>query len=389
MKPRVLLVDDEPHVLAGYRRSLRKNFEVVTNEIPADALKLIESGEEFAVVVSDFRMPEMNGVEFLAKVREIAPNTVRIMLTGQADQAATIDAINRSDVFRYLTKPCPVDALISTIESGAEHYRLLNAETELLDGTLQQIVGVLIELIGLVDPAVQRASADVRKLVAAMCKALELDNAWEFELAGQVSQLGTIALPASIVERYREGLALSSPDQVIFDGHPQSAYNLLVQIPRLDRVARMVLAQNRPSGTRPLSIDAPDEDDIVAIGAHLLSLATGFQRLITQQLTPAEAVDRLRALPGPQFRTAALDALASGLASGQQYVHAALRVDELGPGMILDEAINSAAGLLLLAAGSQVTQALIERILRYDESSGVEEPIRALIPASQATAAAQ
>ena len=115
-------------------------------------LQEIEAGESFAVVVSDYRMPEMDGVTFLTRVRELAPDTVRIMLTGQAGLEATIDAINESDVFRFLTKPCPPETLIATIESAAEHYGLLHAEKELLDGTLQQIVRVLIELIGLVDP---------------------------------------------------------------------------------------------------------------------------------------------------------------------------------------------------------------------------------------------
>ena len=388
MKPAVLLVDDEPHVLSGYRRGLRKHFEVQTKERPADALELIRGGKEFAVVVSDYRMPEMDGVTFLAKVREIAPDTVRIMLTGQADQEATINAINESDVFRYLTKPCPVDSLITAISSAAEHYRLLNTERELLDGTLQQIVRVLIELIGLVDPEVQRTSSDLRKLVAGMCTALELDNAWEYELAAQVSQLGTIALPASIVEKYRAGQEISAADRAIFDGHPQAAYNLLLQIPRLDRVARMVLAQNRPPGSRPLDISSNEEDDIVAAGAHLLDIASRFQRLLSKQLAPRAALDQIRKTSGPPFRFDAVDALELHAGGGQQYIHKTVTVDGLEPGMILDEAISSAAGLMLLAAGNEITEALIQRIRRYEESSGVTEPIKTLQPAIDAGAAA-
>ena len=285
MTPRVLLVDDDPNILAGHRRGLRKHFDVVTHEKAAEALEEIEAGATYSVVVSDYRMPDMDGVTFLTKVRELAPDTVRIMLTGQAGLEATIDAINQSDVFRFLTKPCPPETLIATIESGAEHYRLLHVEEELLDGTLQQIVRVLIELIGLVDPALQKASSELQGLVAGMCRALGLNESWEYELAAQVSHLGTIALPTSIVERHRSGQALSASDKQLYDSHPQSAYNLLVQIPRLGRVSRMVLAQNRPPGSRPMSLDSLDEDDIVAVGAHLLSIASGFQSLLAQQRT--------------------------------------------------------------------------------------------------------
>ncbi len=382
--PRVLLVDDDPNILAGHRRGLRKHFDVVTHEKPAEALKEIEDGEEYAVVVSDYRMPDMDGVTFLTGVRDLAPDTVRIMLTGQAGLEATIDAINESDVFRFLTKPCPPETLIATIQSAAEHYRLLHAEKELLDGTLQQIVRVLIELIGLVDPALQKASSELQALVAGMCRALGLEDSWEYELAAQVSNLGTIALPASIVERHRSGQALSATDKQLFDSHPQSAYNLLVQIPRLGRVARMVLAQNRPPGSRPMSLDIPDEDDVVAIGAHLLSIAAGFQSLLAQQRTPGDAIDHLRRLPGPPFRFQALDCLAESNAHREDLVQASLKVDELEPGMILRDAVTSTAGLLLLAEGHQVTMANIEKIRSYAESAGVVEPIRALIPRESA-----
>lgn len=383
MRPRVLLVDDDPNILSGHRRSLRKHFEVVTNEKPAEALADLEAAGPFAVVVSDYRMPEMDGVTFLSNVRQLSPDTVRIMLTGQAGLDATIEAINRSDVFRFLTKPCPPESLISTIEAAAEHYRLLNAEPELLDGTLQQIVRVLIELIGLVDPALQQASSDLQELVAGMCARLGLDGSWEYELAAQVSHLGTIALPATIVERRRTGQALSATDQQIYDSHPQSAYNLLVQIPRLGRVARMVLAQQRPPGSRPLNPSAPDEDDVVAIGAHLLSIAASYQSLLAQQKTPNNAITHLRRLPGPPFRSDALDSLATNTESVSSMVQADLRVDDLTPGIVLDEAVQSTAGLMLLAAGHNLTNANIEKIRRYAETSGIVEPIRVLIPTDQ------
>lgn len=382
--PRVLLVDDDPNILAGHRRGLRRHFDVVTNEKPSEALEEIAAGEEYAVVVSDYRMPDMDGVTFLTNVRKMAPDTVRIMLTGQAGMEATIDAINESDVYRFLTKPCPPETLIATIQSAAEQYRLLHAEQELLDGTLQQIVRVLIELIGLVDPNLQKASSELQALVAGMCRSLELKDSWEYELAAQVSHLGTIALPSSIVERQRTGQALSATDKQLYDSHPQSAYNLLVQIPRLGRVARMVLAQNAPPGSRPMSLDTPDEDDIVAIGAHLLSITSGFQSLLAQQRTPEDAIEHLRRLPGPPFRFQALDCLAQSTASRGKYVHASVKVAELEPGMILDDAVTSTAGLMLLAAGHEVTSANIERIRSYAESSGVVEPIRALIPTESA-----
>ena len=130
-----------------------------------------------------------------------------------------------------------------------------------------------------------------------------------------------------------------------------------------------------------MSLDVPDEDDIVAIGAHLLSITSGFQSLLAQKRTPESAIEHLRRLPGPPFRFQALDCLAENTAARANLVRASVSVAELEPGMILDDAVTSTAGLLLLAAGHEVTRANIERIRSYAESAGVVEPIRTLIPA--------
>ena len=107
MKPRILLVDDDPLLLAGLKRQLRRHFRIETAPGGAEALALVQGEEPFMVVVSDYRMPGMNGNQFLAQVREISPDTIRIMLTGFADVGAAVDAINEGQIFRFLNKPCP------------------------------------------------------------------------------------------------------------------------------------------------------------------------------------------------------------------------------------------------------------------------------------------
>src|SRR4051812_29250328 len=104
-KPRVLFVDDEPNVLSGIRRGLRNDFDVHTAESGAEALRLIASSEPFAVIVSDCRMPEMDGVELLQRCSKAAPQSVRMMLTGNMDQETAVRAVNSGDVFKFLNKP--------------------------------------------------------------------------------------------------------------------------------------------------------------------------------------------------------------------------------------------------------------------------------------------
>lgn len=120
---RVLLVDDEQGVLDGYQRLLRKEFPMTVALGGAQGLEAIEKHGPFAVVISDMRMPGMDGAEFLATVKQRAPDTVRMLLTGYADIKAAMDAINRGSIFRFMTKPCTKEALVESIQLGIELYQ--------------------------------------------------------------------------------------------------------------------------------------------------------------------------------------------------------------------------------------------------------------------------
>ncbi len=135
MTEKVLLVDDDTVMLSVFRHQLDGRFDVVTAVGGDDALAAVESDGPFAAVVCDMRMPGMDGIEVLGKIREIAPDTVRIMLTGHADLKTAMDSINQGNIFRFLTKPCPADDLARGIEAGLRQYRLVAAERELLERT--------------------------------------------------------------------------------------------------------------------------------------------------------------------------------------------------------------------------------------------------------------
>jgi DNA-binding NarL/FixJ family response regulator len=129
---KVLLVDDELPVLEGYRRILHREFPVRIAVGADEALAAMQADGPFAVVISDMRMPGMNGAQFLAEVRQKWPATVRMLLTGYTDLEAAIAAVNESRIFRYLTKPCEKDVLVEAIRLGVEAYRSAVAEKELV-----------------------------------------------------------------------------------------------------------------------------------------------------------------------------------------------------------------------------------------------------------------
>ncbi|MBL3527670.1 MAG: EAL domain-containing protein [gamma proteobacterium endosymbiont of Lamellibrachia anaximandri] len=124
MKDKILIVDDDPLILKGYRRSLRNRFTLDTAGSGREALELIADGSPYAVVVSDMRMPGMDGLELLQQLHEASPDTVRVMLTGNADQQTAVDAVNKGKVFRFLTKPCDSSEMADVLQKSVERFQM-------------------------------------------------------------------------------------------------------------------------------------------------------------------------------------------------------------------------------------------------------------------------
>lgn len=123
MTEKVLIVDDEEAVLEGLRAILKRGFSVITAHGPKAGLLALRAAGPFAVVVSDFKMPQMDGAEFLSRVREISPRTVRVVLSGYADFDAAVDAMNKGECYRFLTKPCDAEVLRKTLQECLEKHR--------------------------------------------------------------------------------------------------------------------------------------------------------------------------------------------------------------------------------------------------------------------------
>ena len=124
MSEKILFVDDEQHLLDAMRRQFRGRFSVVTALGGHEGLRTLQTEGPFAVIVSDFKMPLMNGVEFLARSREVSPDSVRIMLTGYAEHQTAIDAVEKGHVFHFLTKPCDNETLSSALSAALDLYQI-------------------------------------------------------------------------------------------------------------------------------------------------------------------------------------------------------------------------------------------------------------------------
>jgi DNA-binding NtrC family response regulator len=183
MSEKILLVDDDRYILDGYRRSLRSEFSMETAQSGQEALGLLEDKTAYAVVISDMRMPGMDGIELLKRVKKASPDTVRIMLTGNADVQTAIEAINEGSIFRFLIKPCSKETMARTITAALVQYRLVIAEKQLLEQTLSGCLQVLTEVLSLVNPAAFSRAERARRYIHHVVTAMQLGNPWQYEVA--------------------------------------------------------------------------------------------------------------------------------------------------------------------------------------------------------------
>jgi len=304
MVEKILLVDDEPAVLQAYWRTLAKKFELDTAVGGREGLAVMARNGPYAVVVSDMRMPSMDGVQFLSRVSEVAPDTVRVMLTGHADLESAIQAVNEGRIFRFLTKPCETDVLQKTLTACLVQYRLVTAEKELLEHTLTGSIKVLIDMLSLANPTAFSRTIRIRRYVQHLVAELRLDAPWQYEIAGMLSQLGCITLPPEIVEAAYCGKQLSQEQQTAFDMHPSVARNLLENIPRLGCVAWMA-GQQRFGAALPNGKVTPS----MRIGADILRLAIAYDDLKIRGHGHVEALRMLQC--DPQFDSKLVLALSS------------------------------------------------------------------------------
>ena len=367
-KPRILCVDDEPNVLAGLRRTLFRRFEVVTAEGPTEGLEALKNGQEFAAIVSDMRMPEMNGAQFLARAKEIQPDAVRILLTGQADMESAIAAVNEGNIFRFLTKPCPQEVLFDTLGQAARQFRLLRVERELLEQTLQGTVSVLTDILSLAAPAVFARSSLIEAFVAHMVDRLGVEDPWKFRIAARLSRIGCIMLSTETLDKLYAGMRLEEEERSRLDAHPKTGRELLKKIPRLEEVAEMIGRQDAPSR------GCLDGDD-VALGAGLLHTAWALDARIMRGNSVAEAVESLATHPDFDPRLVRLLEDFRRDASFSDVVRS-VTLQELQPFMILDEDVKTLSGQVVVKRGREVSGVLLQRLRNFASGAGIKEPIR-------------
>jgi len=362
----ILFVDDEVNILKSFVRNLRSEFNVEICDKPEDALKMIKAGKKYAVVVSDYNMPGMDGIEFLKKVHDAASDTVRVMLTGKADLNVSMKAVNEGHIFRFLTKPCEKSDLVKTLNTCIDQYKMIIAEKELLKGTLQGSVKVLTDVLSILSPKSFGKAERLKRYTGKVVKRIGLKNSWQVELASMLSQIGCAALPKDILEKSLSDTPLSKQEQAIYDTHPQIAHKLLSNIPRMNLVADIIVQLYEPM------------TDETAYSVKVLKAIYETDLMISGGLKEADAVYQLS--NSGKYDSKLVKAIEVAFCETEGYIKKKLMISGLKENMIVVNDIKTNDGLLLLSKGQVFNDASISRLVNYGKSCGVAEPIDVMVP---------
>jgi CheY-like chemotaxis protein len=339
-------------------------------------IDVIKTLGPFSVVISDMRMPQMDGAHFLSRVREISPDAVRMALTGQTDIETAMAAVNEGRIFRFLTKPISKEKLLSAIEAGIAQHRLITAERDLLEGTLRGCVSVLSEMLSFSNPAAFGRAMRLVRFVRHAAQKLKLTSYWSFEIAAMLSQLGCVTLKQDLVNAAYAGKILSPDDQKKYDGHSVIAFQMLSRIPRMQAIAQMIANQN--SSRIDLQAATIEEKREIELGIQLLRTGLTFESIVTAGVSPQEAYSKT---------CAKLKQVDPSILSALSDLHLELptqvrecRIGDLAVGMVLHEDLYGDNGILIAGKGFELPYAWIERLRSYAQRGTIPSKLWVQMP---------
>ena len=379
MKNKVLFIDDDSNLLAAFQRNLRKQLNLDTALSGLEGLKKLQNDGPYALIVVDMQMPGMNGVEFLEQAQKLAPDTVRIMLTGNADQQTAVDAVNRGQIYRFLNKPCPPDVLLPAIEEGLKLFDVTQIEREVLEGTLMESVKLMSEVLGMVAPEALGRGQRLRESMRTFGEFINASPLWELEVAALLSSIGCASLPARVLEKFSSGGNRTVEEEKLTRLVPQIGHDLLAPIPRFGQVARIILFQQKCfDGSDIPAIKCAGED--IPLGARMLKI------LVDRMTLESEGTAKQRAFEVMLARTGAYDPKLLKLCfacfpsflteriSASVTTHS-LYIRELSANQVATSDVVTQEGKVILKAGNRFTPMVLQKLKNYDTLGEVRQPV--------------
>ncbi len=352
----ILCVDDEPQVLEGLRLHLKQRYVVHLAGSGAEGLEILRDTKTVAVILSDMRMPVMDGAKFLNAARTTAPEAVRMLLTGYTDMQSAIAAVNEGQIFRFISKPCPPDQLLAAFGAAVTQHQLIVAEKVLLQQTLLGCVESMVKVLSITKPMAFGRALRLRAKVRSVVQFLLWGDQWQIEAAAVLSQLGIVTLPEETLMKLHEGEQLDESDRREIAASIDTSTQMLENIPRLEPVLE-ILAHLAAGirGTAPTGKAIPP-------GALLLRIVLAWDALEAQGYTQAQALAKLRDADG-EFDADLLIKLGGMLpVANTQSMAVETSPRDLVAGMVLAEDLVRKNGVVILPRGFEIDRGLLDHI---------------------------
>lgn len=380
----ILVVDSDGKALTATQRRLRRHFEThIALGARAGLQRLVEEGP-YAAVVAEFSMADMDGVEFLARVRTASPHSARILLSRTSMGVSDLlRAINEAGAFHVLPASCDDQALADAVAAGGRHCESLWTSERDMQETCAVFAKAVHEIVCWLRAEVRGLLSPVLPLLRGLCGRLGDPEPVMTETAFLVSVIGLIALPAHILDKLTAGRELDDGERLALAGHPEHAVELLRHLPKMRRVAEILRGY---SNFLHLSLMPPAEDMAemppMPTGSPILALVMEYRLSLFEKLPTDTFLERMRGRGLHSIDT--LRALEDELVS-QRQDEVPVSLEKLQPGMVLTRAVTGTRdgrSVVLVPAGYELSRTTIVFLRQTARNGHVDEPVmvRAAIP---------
>jgi CheY-like chemotaxis protein len=238
---RILIVDDEPAILSDIERRLGEQFPLTTCNSPTEALEILKQSTDFGVVVTDMRMPEMSGLQFIAQAQAVSPDLIFIVLTGNVELSALIEAVNSRHIFKYLTKPSNTDELSCAIDAALAKSHEAESARQVLRATFSGAVDLMSDLLNSTHPVLAAVGERVKQLVPLACKQAGWQPKAELEIASRMCLVGFSTLSESQTQELIDASTpFSDATEAAIRQGLKNSRQLLARIPRLQNICCLI-----------------------------------------------------------------------------------------------------------------------------------------------------
>lgn len=306
-KHTILIVDDEENNLQLLKRTLRGKYDILTAHDGKQALEIVsDHGNDISLIVSDQRMPEMSGTDFLKKISKTYPNIIKILLTGQADTDIMVESINECQIYQYILKPFDPIELTEVVKSGINKFDLSNNKLEMLKDLRElfyKTIKSISSALDAKDPYTHGHSLRVTLYSLILAKELGLDDITleEIETAGLLHDIGKVGIPQKILCKPGK---LTDEEFEIMKSHPEQGEKIVKKIKKLKIISNWLKTHHERWDGKGYPLGLKGED--IPISARIIAIADTYDAMTSTRsyrkaLDHATAIAEIERCAGSQF----------------------------------------------------------------------------------------